>query len=268
MRRELLHLWGPFSINSYGLAILVGVLVCLFLMLRHPRRKQLITQDALIQLILMSILVAVAGARLLYILGGEETLTSFWDIFAFWHGGLSILGGVIGVVLFLPFYLRHLGVPILPLLDLAGLYAPIIDGFGRIGCFLAGCCFGKPSDVSWAVTYTDPNTSAPLCIPMHPTQLYSAVSFFALFFIMYFVLQKVIKHPGQLLMIYLMGTSIIRFSIDFFRGDQQFFQTIPVFTFIPATLFSLYQWVALGLFCCALVGFLILNRTPSQAQLP
>jgi phosphatidylglycerol:prolipoprotein diacylglycerol transferase len=260
MRRELLHIYGPFSINSYGLALLIGVLLALILMLAHPKRKSLISEDALIRLIVLSILVGIGGARLLFVLSGYESFESFWDIFKLWEGGLSMLGGVVSLIVFLPLYMRHLKVPMLPLLDLVAVYVPLVEAFGRIGCFLAGCCYGLPTQLPWGITYTNPNTVAPMNICLHPTQLYTSLLFFCIFFLMRYVFEQRIQKPGQLFMLYLMFVSFVRFTVDFLRGDQEFFDPISWCPCISPTFLAIHQWVALAIFSGALIGFILLNR--------
>jgi prolipoprotein diacylglyceryltransferase len=79
-------------------------------------------------------------------------------------------------------YKREL--PMLPVYSLGAIYAPLIHGIARIGCFLIGCCHGCPTNAAWGITYTDPLSHAPLNIPLHPTQLYSSLFYFALFFLL------------------------------------------------------------------------------------
>ena len=159
------------------------------------------------------------------------------------------MGSIIAIALFAGTYLYSHKIPILPLLDLASNYAPLVQGFARIGCFFAGCCHGLPTASAWSIIYTDPRSLAPLNIPFFPIQLVLSACFFTLFVVLYF-LQKKYKKNGQLFALYLMGASIIRFFVDFFRGDVVH----------EATLFSTYQWISLGIFAAAFVGFLITLR--------
>lgn len=254
MCRELLHIWGPFSIYSYGLAIAVALLVFIWLSLRHPWRSAIIGRDKYIETVCLSLVVGLAGARILFIINSFHKFDSLWELFSLWSGGLSMLGGIIAILLFLPWYLKKIKVPLLPLLDLAALYAPLLHAIARLGCFMAGCCYGKPASLPWSIVYTDPQTEAPLNIPLHPTQLYTAGLLLIAFLFFYFIVQKKVHCSGQLLMIYLMVEGMLRFSMDFVRAD------IEYFSFDSAHLISAHQWIALGMFVISLIGFVVVSK--------
>jgi phosphatidylglycerol:prolipoprotein diacylglycerol transferase len=103
------------------------------------------------------------------------------------------------------------------------IFAPSIaigHAFGRIGCFLAGCCYGEPCTLPWAVTFTDSRTLAPPGVPLHPTQLYSAIGLLLLFAFLLF-LRKKKTFQGELFWTYLLCYSIGRFFLEFLRGDDR-----------------------------------------------
>ena len=249
----LFHLYGPFSINAYGTLIAIGFLIALFLARKDPRKQHLITDDQGITLLSGSIVAGIFGARFFYFLIEQPTEFSWYDFFAFWQGGGTELGSIIAIILFAGSYLYLQKIPILRLLDIAGSYAPLLQGFSRIGCFFAGCCHGLQTTSAWVIIYTDPRSLAPLDVPLFPIQLAMSALFFALFFILK-PLARHYKKPGQLFTLYLMGASIIRFCIDFFRGDTPH----------NATLFSTYQWISIIIFFTALIGLLITSRSKKQ----
>jgi len=254
MKRELLHIWGPFSIYSYGLAMAIGVLAFMWLALRHPWRAAIISKEKFIETVCISLIVGLAGARLLFIINSLHKFDSFGELFSLWSGGLSVLGGIIAILAFLPWYLKKIKVPVFPLLDLAALFAPLLHAIARLGCFMAGCCYGQITNVPWAVIYTDTQTEAPLHVPLHPTQLYTSALLFITFLFFYFVLQKKVRCSGQLLMIYLMVEGFLRFSMDFVRAD------IEYFTFDSAHLFSAHQWIGLLMCLGSFIGFVIASK--------
>jgi phosphatidylglycerol:prolipoprotein diacylglycerol transferase len=92
------------------------------------------------------------------------------------------------------------------------------QALGRMGCFFAGCCYGKTCDLPWAVTFTRPDTLAPIGIPIHPTQLYSALSNFIIFLFL-FSFRKKKKFEGQLFWSYVFLYGVTRSIIEIFRGD-------------------------------------------------
>lgn len=254
MSRELLHLYGPFSINSYGTLLLIGILTGLWFMMRDTRRKKLISAEELVNCFLFSILIGIVGGRVLTIVTQPESFGSVWEFFTVWNGGLSLLGATISIAMFLPFYLKKIHVPILPFLDLAATYAFIIEAISRLGCFCAGCCYGYPTNLPWAITYTNPDTMAPLDIPLHPTQLYSAALSFCAFLFIFFIVRRVCTTNGLVFTVYLMLEGAIRFSVDFFRDDQDFFENAPAWL----AHLSIHQWIALALFVCGAGASLLL----------
>jgi len=261
MRRELLHLCGPFSVYSYGLAIAVGLLVFTWLCLKNETCKRIISHEKFIETVGLSLIVGISGARLLFLLNSWHRMESFGEIFAVWSGGLSVLGGIIAILLIIPWYLKYIKVPVLPLLDIAAVNAPLLHSISRLGCFMAGCCYGMPSNLPWAITYTDVDSEAPLNIALHPTQLYTAGLLLLTFLFFYFVLQKKISTPGLMLMCYLMAESIIRFSMDYVRND------IEYFSWDSLHLFSAHQWISIGMFLTSLAGMIIVRYTKKEQSL-
>lgn len=141
------------TVKSYGLMMVIGFLAAVSL-IRHLSRNitpdpQLITNAAL-----YSLIGGVVGARLFYVLHHfgdfKENLAS---VFAIWQGGLELLGGVILAITIIFFYLLYHKLPIRRYLDILAIALMLALAFGRIGCFLNGCCFGKPTELPWAVRF-------------------------------------------------------------------------------------------------------------------
>jgi len=255
LKREICHLWGPFSIYSYGLAMAIGILVFTWLCLQHPWRAKLISKESFIEAISLSLIVGLIGGRLLFILNSFDRFDSWTELFTLWNGGLSVMGGFIAILCIMPIYLKKNNVPVLPILDLAALYAPLLHAIARLGCLMAGCCFGLPSNLPWAITYTDRMSEAPLNIALHPTQLYMSGTLVVIFLFFYFVLQKRVKAPGQMLMAYLMAESMLRFGIDYLRNDKEYFP------WDTSHIITANQWLALGMFIVSLAGCLVIHYT-------
>jgi phosphatidylglycerol:prolipoprotein diacylglycerol transferase len=113
----------------------------------------------------------------------------------------------------------------LPVWKLADLISPLIAlglFFGRIGCFLAGCCYGRETSLPWGVTFTDPNSLARLNVPLHPTQLYDAVNGLAIFFVLTWM-EKRKAFEGHIFWLFLLLYSITRFFIEILRDDPRGF---------------------------------------------
>ena len=261
MQRELIHIYGPFSIYSYGLAIAIGLALIVWLIQRHPKFSRLNLQDHFTSIVSVGILSGLFGGRLLYTLSESDGATSLSDFFAYWYGGFSVLGCILGVTIALPLWLRYCKVPVLPFLDLLAIFAGLLQGISRIGCFCAGCCYGLPTNVPWAVMYTDLDSSAPLGIYIHPTQLYSTAIFLCIFALFYCILQYRLVKPGQLFCAYLVCASLERFTVDFWRADRTFFDN-PSYA-----VFSINQWIALGIVAGASIAFVFFTQRSKKVSL-
>lgn len=255
MCHTLFHIYGPIAIHSFGLMIAIAILTFTWLVQRDPVRARIIKSSQCTQIILLGIIAALIGGRMLYLLSNWSSVYTLHDVASIWIGGLSSLGALVAVLVVIPWYIMRHHIPALPLLDLFAFYAPILHALVRIGCLLAGCCYGKVTQLPWAIVYHDPESIAPLGICLHPTQLYSVVLLLIIFGILYY-LRPHLKHAGQMTMLYLMLTNFERFLVDFYRGDQEFFAH-PALAY-----FSIHQWVALTLVAIATLGFLAVTYYP------
>jgi len=253
MGYKLLHIYGPIAIYTYGLFIAIGILVFTWFISRDYRFTTMNLSGKFSEILMVSTIAGFFGGRLLYILEEPNTFASYLEWFAFWKEGFSILGSILGILLIGPLYLKKYGIPILPFSDLVSVYIPLLQAIARIGCFFAGCCYGITATVPWAIIYTDSNTIAPLHSYLHPTQLYSAAAFLFIFIFMYFILQKILLKPGQLITAYLMLVGTERFVLDFWRADQ----TFPLGFLRP----SFTQLIALIIFIGALIGFIFVSAS-------
>jgi phosphatidylglycerol:prolipoprotein diacylglycerol transferase len=219
MHPVLFHV-GKLYIYSYGLMIAIGIVVGLFLARRQAAREG-INPDKIIDISFYALVAALIGSRLLFVLMnlGEYTDNPL-DIFKIWEGGVVFYGGLIPAVAIGIWYIKRLNLPLWQVSDIFAPSVAIGHAFGRIGCFLAGCCYGKPSSLPWAVTFTDPRSLAEKGIPLHPTQLYSSLGLFAIFAFLVFLRRKKAFH-GELFWSYTLAYSIFRFFIEFLRGDPR-----------------------------------------------
>lgn len=247
----LFHIWGPIAIHSYGFFIAIGLIIFMGLVMQDIRFKDLCLQDFFIDSITIGTLCAVFGGRMLYVVSEKEVVDSALDFFAFWQGGLSILGGVIGALIGVSVFLRYKKIPILPFFDLIAIYAPLLQAAGRIGCFYAGCCYGLRCNYPWAVRYTDDSCYAPLHVAMHPTQLYSAAILFTLFLILFLYVRHKKMYAGFIVQLYLFCIALERFVLDFWRADRCMHNHF----------FSYNQYIAFGLILLSSIGFMYYSYT-------
>lgn len=254
MYPKLLHLYGPFELNSFNALIMLGIVVFIRMALKHPGREKYIASDDFINLTFEATLAGIIGGRTLHVLSEWNQYHSLLDMLSIWKGGMSILGALIGVLIYTATTVIRKKIAPLALFDIAALYAPLIHGIARIGCFLTGCCYGAHTLLPWGVTYTHPLVMAPLHLKIHPTQLYSSLVYLLLFILLQRLSHYYQLNTGRLLMFYLIGMSFERFFIDFFRGDRIMVHNAQL------SFLSFHQWIALGILLCSIAALIYLER--------
>ena len=138
------------------------------------------------------------------------------------------------------YYMRRYDLPWRAAFDSLGVGMPVGQFFGRLGCFMAGCCYGRATDLPWAVTFTHPETLCPIKAPLHPTQLYEALLSLGLFGVVYWLRTRK-RFDGQVILTYFMLAGLVRFVVEFFRSPLDYRGPI-LFGGMPST-----QIFALGL---------------------
>ncbi len=220
MHPEILD-WGVLHVRSYGLMLAIAFLVGTWLALREARRLSL-DEDAVITVILVTLLSSVLGARLLYVMEHLEDFRRQWgSVFALWQGGLTLYGGIVGGTLAGLAAARRLRLPMWTVADALTPSLALGTMFGRIGCFLNGCCYGRPTRMPWGVTFP-PDSFAGLDygqVAVHPSQLYNAFAGLGLFVIAWGVRRRV-RVPGTLLWSFLAGFGLLRIVIDLTRAYE------------------------------------------------
>lgn len=258
---RLIHLYGPVWIASYGVMIALSFLVFLLCTLYHPIRKKFISEEMYQNALFIGLFSGIMGGRILGVITEWESFSNNWiEIFYPWVGGFMVLGSIIGVLSIAPLYLYYNRIQILPLLDLAALYGPLMQAIARFGCLFSGCCYGIPAttDAWYAVQFSDPVGAAPLGIWLHPTQLYASLASFVIFLLMQIMYRNTQIKRGQLIFSYLTLESLARLAVDFWRDDRG---NLTVFTFVNDYTVSLSQAQILsGLFLLlSLIGLLIVT---------
>ena len=241
---------GPLTIHSYGLFVALGFAVA-FLVILKMGKAQGIKSQQVMDIGFIVILMAIIGSRLAYVVMNFSHYSAHpLDIFKIWEGGLVFSGGLVGVVLVMIWYLRRHRLAFWPMGDLCAPGIAIGQAIGRLGCFMAGCCYGKPTDLPWAVTFTHPQSLAPLNTPLHPTQLYSAFSGFIIFAVLMFLNAKK-QFQGQVFIWFLILHSTARLFMERFRSDER--------GLIAGTEMSMTQLLTLLVLLGAVVALFILK---------
>lgn len=207
---------GPFTIHSYGVMIAIGALLAYQVVMIRAKKYQMDTShiDTLFIVVLLS---GFIGSKVLYFLTEFDRIMQYPNILFDLSDGYVVYGGIIGGIFGGYLFCRNKQIPFLKMLDLAIPSMALAQGFGRIGCFLAGCCYGMETTSAIGVVYPS-GSLAPSGVSLLPTQIISSIFDFALFFLL-IVYAKHKKTDGQVSALYLIFYSIGRFIIEFFRGD-------------------------------------------------
>lgn len=211
---------GPLSIKTYGFLIAVGFMIGIFMASREAKRLN-IDQQAILDMAFYLILGAIIGSRLFYVVTHPEYFrASPLDALKIWEGGLTFYGGFIFAFAIAAFLIKKHRLPLFPTLDLFAPSLAVGIMFGRLGCFSAGCCYGRPCGLPWAVTFTDPRSLAQLNVPLHPTQLYAAGGAAITLAVLLYVKKRKTFH-GELALLWVMLYSGFRLAEEFFRGGPR-----------------------------------------------
>jgi len=218
------------KIHTYGFFVALGFLTGMLFAKREARFAGE-SPDMITDLSFYIILSAIIGARLFYIFTDIRTYIEHpLEIFKIWNGGLTFYGGFLAAFATTVFYLKKKNISVLKTADI---FAPSIalgHFMGRIGCFFAGCCYGKVCDLPWAITFRHSDSLAPVGVALHPVQLYSVVNnLFIFLFLLSF--RKFKKFDGQLFLIYAFFYGVTRIVIEVFRGDfrgEVFFGVVSI----------------------------------------
>jgi phosphatidylglycerol:prolipoprotein diacylglycerol transferase len=209
---------GPISVHWYGILLAIGFLVGLWTASRRGLREGIVP-DRILDAGVWLIVGSVVGARFFFVV-------SYWDesfagrpwteVLMVRKGGLVYYGGLVGGALAFVLYTR---LKKLPLWKLADALAPSISlgyAIGRPGCVMTGCCYGKPTDLPWAIHFPVGHPTAPQGV--HPTQIYDALAALGLYLALAWLYRRK-KFDGQVFAAYLLGYAVLRIVIEFFRGD-------------------------------------------------
>ena len=215
-----------FTLHTFGVILAAAYLSAYWWLYRGARREG-IRKELVAGLGLWAIIGAIIGAKLLLIL---RTLpyymdhpSEFWSLGTLQSGG-DFYGGFMGALAAsMIYFARHKELPRWRVADLCGPAIALGQGIGRIGCFSAGCDYGCPTNLPWAVTFTDPAAAqivgTPLGIALHPAQLYESLSCFILFFFLVWLAGRK-RFEGQIVLAYSILYAVLRFFLEFIRGDS------------------------------------------------
>jgi len=247
--------FGDFFIPSYGFFVALGFLSGLWMATRLARRQGL-SSDLIVNLSVYCALTGVAGGKLLMVLFDLDFyLRNPGELFSLTtlRAGGVFYGGLVLALLTAIIYMRRVKLPGWRTADALAPGVALGHAIGRIGCFMAGCCWGSECHLPWAVTFSNPDThemfGTPLNVPLHPAQLYQSAAEALIFALLYWRFTKP-HEPGFILGLYLMLTSTGRFLIEFGRFHEQ---ALPF-----GGPLSNGQWISLAIFA---IGFYVVRRS-------
>jgi phosphatidylglycerol:prolipoprotein diacylglycerol transferase len=216
---------GTWPVYSYGVLLAVAYLAALQLAVVRARRIG-IDGSKIMDLGIYLIIAALVGAKLMLIaVDFKYFVAQPREMLSLVRAGGVFYGGLIAALFVAVWLVRRYN---LALWTTADLFAPGIalgHVIGRFGCLMAGCCYGRPTSVPWAITFTNPaaaaNVGTPLGVPLHPTQLYDAGAELAILLLLLFTERRGKTFSGRTFWLYVLLYGISRFIIEFFRGDDR-----------------------------------------------
>ena len=253
---------GPITLYSYGLLLALAYLAGLRLALVRARARGL-NGDRVMDLGIWIIVSALIGAKLLLLYQDWRLFTTDWhQLLSLAQSGGVFYGGLILAVIVALWYIRRHKLPMWTTCDIFAPGIALGHVIGRLGCFLAGCCYGKETTVAWSVVFTDPfaaaNAGTPLGVHLHPTQLYESFAEGLILVGLLYFEKKGRSFPGRTFWGYMLAYGVTRFIIEFFRGDAGrglYFQDAV----------SLSQSISIVLVPLSLVMLWWLSRTPASS---
>jgi len=217
---------GSLFLPTYGVLVALGFLLGLWVTVRLARRAHL-PEDKVTNLVIYCALAGLAGAKLFMFL---------FDWRIFWNDPREIFtlstlraagvyqGGFLAALIVAILYIRRTSLPMLETFDIFSPGIAIAHAIGRMGCLAAGCCWGRETQVPWAITFRNPDahdmSGTPLLVPLHPTQIYEAIANALIFGFLYWRIRKA-HVAGEIFGWYLILYSIARFIIEFYRFHEQ-----------------------------------------------
>ena len=213
---------NSFTLPTYGALLAMAFLAGLWVASRQAKRARL-DANRVTDMAVWVLIAGLIGAKLLLLAVDWRFYSQNpRELLSILRSGGVFYGGLMGGILVAWWYVRRHALPGWTTADALAPGVILGQAVGRLGCFAAGCCYGKPAVVPWAVTFTDleahRTVGTPLDTPLHPSQLYESALCFLLFFGLLWLADRK-RFPGQVVLSYTVGYSVIRFVLEFWRGD-------------------------------------------------
>lgn len=219
---------GWFQLPTYGVLMAAAFLLALRLMQSMARREE-IGAEQVTTLWIWVLVGGIVGAKLaLYIVEWRHYVADPAALLRSWRAAGVYYGGFIAAVGAATVYVRRSGLPLGKTADLTAPAIALGQSVGRVGCLAAGCCYGKPTDLPWAITFVDPRAAAitgvPLNQALHPTQAYLSLNALALCGLLLLLWRQRRRRgwpPGIVFWAYVILYSASRFLLEYLRNDER-----------------------------------------------
>jgi phosphatidylglycerol:prolipoprotein diacylglycerol transferase len=274
------------QVSNYGLAIALAFVVGIYLAVRESRRQGSVPRVGhILDLSFWVLIFSMVGSRVLFIIAswrdyynlcvspdlveGSGGVQDCFAILRFWQGGLVFFGGFLGALGAGLWYCRKHDIKFLAAVDIAMPSLAIGHFFGRLGCLSAGCCYGRACDNPWAIAMPGHATQ------IHPTQLYES-SAELLFFAILILMRPRKRFHGQVVATWLILYGLLRFTVEFYRGDKirgYLFEVVvaPLNTFIgigaaEPTILTTSQAISIGMAAAGVWLFARHRKRPTTSD--
>lgn len=215
-------LFGGIRIYTYGVLVALGFVLGIWWTTREAKRAG-IRSEFVLDLSFYIIIAALVGSRILYIIiDWHRYVEHPADVLKIWEGGLVFYGGFIGAVLTSVYYIRKHNQRFLRVADIFMPGLALGHAVGRMGCFAAGCCYGRPSEANawWSVVFpSNAYSLAPAGVPIVASQVLESATAFVIFLILAFFSRRK-KFDGEIFLLYLVLYSVTRSYLETLRGDS------------------------------------------------
>jgi phosphatidylglycerol:prolipoprotein diacylglycerol transferase len=216
---------GPITVYTYGVLLAAAYLLGLKLAMVRARQRGL-DANRVLDLGIYIIISALVGAKLLLLVTDFRSFTADpRELLTLARSGGVFYGGLILAVIVALWYIKRIGLPLWTTCDVFAPGIALGHVVGRFGCLFAGCCYGRPTSVPWAITFHDPfareNVGTPLDQPLHPTQIYEAGAEALILLVLLWTERKGRPFAGRTFWLYMLLYAISRFIIEFYRGDER-----------------------------------------------
>lgn len=251
---------GSFPINTYGVFLAIAFLCAIYVTVKLAERDGL-PRERIYDLSLWMLLSSLVGSKILMLFTEPEYRENPLQLLSldFLRSGGVFYGGLLGAVIAGYLLMKRYQLPWWKTADACAPGIAIGNFFGRQGCFAAGCCWGKPTSLPWGVQFTELGheiTGVPIDAHLHPTQLYESFAMLLVFLFLLW-LHKHKRFNGQVILVYALLYSVIRFAIEFVRDDPRG----DILGLTTLTGLSTSQMISLVVGIAALILLITRNRS-------